>query len=214
MENSYLQGLTPHEVFFHAMGGREGFVDTAVKTASTGYIQRRLIKAMEDVVACYDRTVRNSMGDIVQFLYGEDGMDAVAIEQQKMPHILISDRKFREMYQFDFLQHGGESGVGDIFLDPMLKERIRNNPDWQIKLRQEFQQLSKDRELFRRDIFPLVCNYFFLFSFFFVWCVFVLFFFVCVCFFFVGMFLLCCNVTCVHIVYQWYRVFFFQCVLI
>jgi hypothetical protein len=50
VENSYLQGLTPQEFFFHAMGGREGIVDTAVKTAETGYIQRRLVKAMEDVM--------------------------------------------------------------------------------------------------------------------------------------------------------------------
>ncbi len=49
MENSYLRGLTPQELFFHAMGGREGLIDTAVKTSSTGYIQRRLIKAMEDL---------------------------------------------------------------------------------------------------------------------------------------------------------------------
>ncbi len=49
-QNSYLRGLTPQEFFFHAMGGREGLIDTAVKTASTGYIQRRLVKAMEDLM--------------------------------------------------------------------------------------------------------------------------------------------------------------------
>merc|ERR1719460_288512 len=87
VENSYLRGLTPQEVFFHAMGGREGLVDTAVKTAETGYIQRRLVKAMEDVTAQYDGTVRNSNGDVLQFLYGEDGMDAVALENQKLHHI-------------------------------------------------------------------------------------------------------------------------------
>lgn len=50
LQNSYLRGLTPQEFFFHAMGGREGLIDTAVKTASTGYIQRRLVKAMEDLM--------------------------------------------------------------------------------------------------------------------------------------------------------------------
>ena len=50
VENSYLRGLTPQEFFFHAMGGREGLIDTAVKTSSTGYIQRRLVKAMEDLM--------------------------------------------------------------------------------------------------------------------------------------------------------------------
>ena len=60
VENSYLRGLTAHEFFFHAMAGREGLIDTAVKTAETGYIQRRLVKALEDVTICYDGTVRNS----------------------------------------------------------------------------------------------------------------------------------------------------------
>lgn len=82
VENSYLRGLTPQEFFFHAMGGREGLIDTAVKTAETGYIQRRLVKALEDVKVCYDGTVRNSGGDILQFTYGEDGMDGAAMEKQ------------------------------------------------------------------------------------------------------------------------------------
>jgi DNA-directed RNA polymerase II subunit RPB1 len=82
VENSYLRGLTPQEFFFHAMGGREGLIDTAVKTAETGYIQRRLVKAMEDLKVCYDGTVRNSGGDILQFTYGEDGMDGAAMEKQ------------------------------------------------------------------------------------------------------------------------------------
>ena len=51
VENSYLRGLTPTEFFFHAMAGREGLIDTAVKTAETGYIQRRLVKALEDVMS-------------------------------------------------------------------------------------------------------------------------------------------------------------------
>jgi hypothetical protein len=82
VENSYLRGLTPQEFWFHAMGGRVGLIDTAVKTAETGYIQRRLVKAMEDLKVGYDGTVRNSNGDIIQFLYGEDGMDATAVESQ------------------------------------------------------------------------------------------------------------------------------------
>lgn len=75
VKHSYMNGLTPTEFFFHAMGGREGVIDTAIKTSETGYIQRRLVKAMEDVVVAYDKTVRNSLGDILQFSYGEDGFD-------------------------------------------------------------------------------------------------------------------------------------------
>uniref|UniRef100_A0A8H7N7J7 DNA-directed RNA polymerase subunit n=1 Tax=Bionectria ochroleuca TaxID=29856 RepID=A0A8H7N7J7_BIOOC len=101
VENSYLRGLTPSEFFFHAMAGREGLIDTAVKTAETGYIQRRLVKALEDLSARYDGTVRNSLGDIVQFLYGEDGLDAMIIEAQKMTILNPSDPKFAEKYRLD-----------------------------------------------------------------------------------------------------------------
>ena len=71
----YRDGLTPLEFFFHAMGGREGLVDTAVRTQQSGYMQRRLINALEHLRVEYDGTVRNSVGDVVQFSYGEDGVD-------------------------------------------------------------------------------------------------------------------------------------------
>lgn len=75
VSNSFFSGLTPTEFFFHTMGGREGLVDTAVKTAETGYMQRRLVKALEDLFAAYDGTVRNSVGGIVQLTFGDDGLD-------------------------------------------------------------------------------------------------------------------------------------------
>ncbi|KAJ4819747.1 DNA-directed RNA polymerase subunit [Rhynchospora pubera] len=78
--NSFYTGLTPTEFFFHTMGGREGLVDTAVKTADTGYMSRRLMKGLEDLALYYDQTVRNSSGGIVQFLYGDDGMDPAKME--------------------------------------------------------------------------------------------------------------------------------------
>ena len=85
VENSFISGLTPEELFFHAMGGRVGLIDTAVKTSSTGYIQRRLIKGMEDLKIEYDMTVRNNKGRVIQFSYGEDGIDPVKVESQVMP---------------------------------------------------------------------------------------------------------------------------------
>ncbi|OVA18215.1 RNA polymerase [Macleaya cordata] len=78
--NSFYTGLTATEFFFHTMGGREGLVDTAVKTADTGYMSRRLIKALEDLSIHYDNTVRNANGGVVQFLYGDDGMDPSKME--------------------------------------------------------------------------------------------------------------------------------------
>ncbi len=73
--NCYRDGLNPLEFFFHAMGGREGLVDIAVRTQQSGYMQRRLINALEHLRVEYDGTVRNSVGDIIQFQYGEDGVD-------------------------------------------------------------------------------------------------------------------------------------------
>ena len=83
VEHSYKEGLDPHEFFYHAMGGREGIIDTAIKTSETGYIQRRLIKAMEDIKISFDKSLRNSIGDIIQFVYGYDGLDATHLVKEK-----------------------------------------------------------------------------------------------------------------------------------
>ena len=75
VSSRFLTGLTPQEYYFHAMGGREGLTDTAVKTANTGYLQRCIIKNIEGLHAAYDGTVRDADDTIIQFLYGEDGID-------------------------------------------------------------------------------------------------------------------------------------------
>ena len=75
VKSNYREGLSALEFFFHAMGGREGLVDTAVRTQQSGYMQRRLINALEHIRLEYDGTVRDPHGHIVQFLYGEDGID-------------------------------------------------------------------------------------------------------------------------------------------
>ncbi|CAF1241130.1 unnamed protein product [Rotaria sp. Silwood1] len=85
VENSFYSGLTPTEFFFHTMGGREGLVDTAVKTAETGYMQRRLVKCLEDLCCQYDMTIRTSTNDIVQFTYGGDSLDPIFLEGKDQP---------------------------------------------------------------------------------------------------------------------------------
>ena len=75
VKSNYRDGLSPLEFFFHAMGGREGLVDTAVRTQQSGYMQRRLINALEHMKIEYDQTVRDPHGNIIQFVYGEDGID-------------------------------------------------------------------------------------------------------------------------------------------
>jgi DNA-directed RNA polymerase subunit A' len=79
VENSYRGGLTPQEFFFHAMGGRVGLVDTAVRTSKSGYLQRRLINALSELEAQYDGTVRDTSDTIVQFEFGEDGTSPVKV---------------------------------------------------------------------------------------------------------------------------------------
>ena len=85
VESSFIQGLTPEETYFHAMGGRTGLIDTAVKTSQTGYIQRRLIKGLEDLKVTYDMTVRNNKNKIIQFSYGDDNIVTTKTEIQKLP---------------------------------------------------------------------------------------------------------------------------------
>ncbi len=148
VENSYLRGLTPQEFFFHAMAGREGLIDTAVKTAETGYIQRRLVKALEDVTVCYDGTVRNSLGDLVQFVYGEDGMDGAFIENQGLPTFYLNDISFEHKYRVDVTDPTGGflHGVLQVGLDD-------GSLELQAKLDEEYTKLCEDRRLLREFIF-------------------------------------------------------------
>jgi DNA-directed RNA polymerase beta' subunit len=95
VENSYIGGMSPQEVYFHAMGGRIGLIDTAVKTSTTGYIQRRLIKSLEDAMVNYDMTVRNSKNKIIQFAFGEDSIDTVKVENQIFP---VVEMTVQEIY--------------------------------------------------------------------------------------------------------------------
>lgn len=75
VSDRFLTGIRPQEYYFHCMAGREGLVDTAVKTSRSGYLQRCIIKHLEDLTVQYDYSVRNSDGAVVQMLYGDDGVD-------------------------------------------------------------------------------------------------------------------------------------------
>ena len=75
ISDRFYSGLRPQEYYFHCMAGREGLVDTAVKTSRSGYLQRCLVKNLEGLKVHYDHTVRDVDGTIVQFLYGDDGIE-------------------------------------------------------------------------------------------------------------------------------------------
>ncbi|TNJ26552.1 DNA-directed RNA polymerase [Giardia muris] len=89
----FLTGIRPSSFFFHCQAGREGLIDTAVKTAISGYLQRVLIKNLEGLSIAYDGTVRNSDGGIIQLLYGGDGIDTT---------------KTSYLTQFDFVRQNAE----------------------------------------------------------------------------------------------------------
>ena len=149
VENSYLRGLTPQEFFFHAMAGREGLIDTAVKTAETGYIQRRLVKALEDVGVKYDGTVRNSLGDIIHFVYGEDGLDAASVEYQTLDTLRLSNDAFEEQYKVDVADP--ERNLPASLFE---KDGIDGDSESQKVLDQEYLELSQDRHELQTVIFP------------------------------------------------------------
>ena len=98
--HSFLEGPNPKEFFFHAMSGREGLIDTAVKTANSGYLQRKLVKAMEDLKTYYDGSIRDNGGEIIEFVYGADGFNSSKIEQQSTEYKLITVEKLYENYMF------------------------------------------------------------------------------------------------------------------
>ncbi len=95
VSNPYVDGIEPEEAFYHAEGGREGLVDTAVKTARTGYIQRRLIKGMESMAVALDGSVRAASGYVSEFVYGGDGWDAMWVEKQACQAIAMGDAALR-----------------------------------------------------------------------------------------------------------------------
>jgi DNA-directed RNA polymerase II subunit RPB1 len=135
IESSFIRGLTPQQFFFHAMSGREGLIDTAVKTADTGYIQRQLIKSMEDLTVQHDGTVRDANNNIIQFHYGEDGINPTKIETQGLSIDKLSEQDIVQQF-----------GLKEVDWSTILKDGIvRQNETEQIS---EFvQEVLQDQRM-------------------------------------------------------------------
>ena len=123
VSNSFFSGLLPYEFLFHAVGGRVGLVDTAVKTAETGYMSRRLMKSLEDLSTQYDNTVRNSTSDIVQFRFGDDELDPVDMEASAKP--VDFDRTYThiETITFNSDDPGLQTDAIATIMEEILKPR-------------------------------------------------------------------------------------------
>ncbi len=115
VRSNYREGLSPTEFFFHAMGGREGLVDTAVRTQQSGYMQRRLVNALEHLKVEYDLTVRDPHGHIIQFLYGEDGVDPAKSDHGRPINL---DR----LIETEELSHKSKGKVNEDELGRLLKK--------------------------------------------------------------------------------------------
>ncbi|KAI8660709.1 DNA-directed RNA polymerase subunit [Fusarium keratoplasticum] len=105
----FLTGIRPQEYYFHHMAGREGLIDTAVKTSRSGYLQRCVIKGMEGLTVAYDTTVRDADGSMIQFLYGEDGLD-------------VTKQKY--LNDFSFILENVTSQAAQLKYDPSIGDRL------------------------------------------------------------------------------------------
>jgi len=139
VENSFISGLRPSEFFFHAMGGREGLIDTAVKTSDSGYIQRKLVKTMEDLHVEYDGTVRNVNNSIIQFHYGGDGIDSVCVEKQSFE---LSTMTLEQIYKEFGASHSDFEGIVKDYEKTELTDMV--------------DQIIQDRDVLVKEIFRFI----------------------------------------------------------
>ena len=137
VQHSFVDGLMPAEFFFHAQAGREGLIDTAVKTSDTGYIQRRLMKTMEDQHVEYDGTVRNVTGSIIQYGYGDDGVDTIYVENQSCDLVLKTLENIYSDYALS------PEDVNKFLKDPVSDPTVPDMVD----------EIIADREMLFRSVY-------------------------------------------------------------
>lgn len=142
VENSFITGLRPAEFFFHAMGGREGLIDTAVKTSDSGYIQRKLVKMMEDLHIEQDGTVRNVNGNIIQFKYGGDGIDSTCIEVQPCELGIMTLEQVYKMF-----------AASKADFDAVCAEKLGDDTPTTLDMVDE---IIADRDMLVRNVFRFV----------------------------------------------------------
>ena len=152
VESSYINGLSPQELFFHAMGGRVGLIDTAVKTSTTGYIQRRLIKGLEDLMISYDMTIRTNKNKIVQFSYGDDSIDTTKAEDQAVPIVSMSTQ---DIYAHFLIpeENGKVKALSNIFVKNAMARHKKQNKDFMDKTQKYIDSMIAAREAIIKHVF-------------------------------------------------------------
>ena len=101
VEDNFINGLKPINYFLHSVGGRTGIVDTAVRTSDTGYIERRMAKAGENVSTFADLTVRTADEHIVEWNYGDDQLNPQFVQWKLLNILSVDDKEFQKLYVWD-----------------------------------------------------------------------------------------------------------------
>jgi DNA-directed RNA polymerase II subunit RPB1 len=153
VESSYINGLSPQEVFFHAMGGRIGLIDTAVKTSTTGYIQRRLIKGMEDLMVHYDMTIRSNKSKVVQFSYGDDGIDTIKVENQEIPIVEMSIQDIYAHFNIPEDTKGKSKALSGMFVKSALTRQKKQEDKINEKCKKYTDYMIENRSKIIKNIF-------------------------------------------------------------
>jgi len=153
VESSYINGLSPQEVFFHAMGGRIGLIDTAVKTSTTGYIQRRLIKGMEDLMVNYDMTVRSNKGKVVQFSYGDDSIDTIKVENQEIPIVDMTVQDIYAHFNVPEDNKGKSKALSGMFVKSALTRQKKQEAELNEKCKKYTDYMIENRSKIIKNIF-------------------------------------------------------------
>jgi len=154
VKGNFLNGLNPAEYFLHAVTGREGVISTAIKTATTGYIQRKLIKTTEDLKVHYDGTVRNAKNFIVSHVYGGDSFDAAKLEPEHL-HYFRETPTSQAEFEKDFLWEDDKL-IQSALSGPAYsawKEDIKNHNGAELLL-EEYENIITDRHILRTKMYP------------------------------------------------------------
>ena len=135
ISSSFVDGLKGYEFFFHTMGGREGLIDTAIRTAETGYIQRKCIKFLEDLLVNYEGLIRTANGVLVQYLYGDSGIDQQKQTQVKLNLINLNNNAIKEQFIFNDDEIKQLEKKYKIDVDKYNKNMLEKMIDMRDKLR-------------------------------------------------------------------------------
>ena len=154
IHNSFFKGLTPQEFFFNSMSFRGSLIDESLKIKDTGYIQRCLAKSLEDIMIEYDGTVRDSLGHIIQFSYGDDGMGGEYIQEQKFETYEMKNIDLVSNYKFIENDNENESKMINnwrLFMNDDVIEELKKFDLVKLKniLNEEYEQIKNDRDYFR-----------------------------------------------------------------